>query len=550
MLADVEEPTAPFGLVNIQGDGSAVEETRQPLDAELAQRIRRQAQRHGVSAAALFHLAWALVVGKAAGKEDVVFGTVLLGRMQGQAGAERALGLFINTLPVRVGWAGRSVEETLRQVHIHLTGLMNHEHARLSLATRCSAVPAETPLFSSLLNYRHSRQISSAERSENWQGLEVLTSVERTNYPLGMSVTDLGVGFELVAQTDKKVGPSRVCDMMQQALIQLTDALAEHSNRPACELNLLGKQENKLLTQWAAASSNYPDTHPIHGLFERQAAQHPEAIAVIFEDRQLSYRELNSRANRLAHYLIRQGVQPETRVGIAVERSIEMVVGLLAILKAGGAYVPIDPDYPADRIAHILADSGVELLLTQSHLRERLPVAEIQSLIELDVLDLQSGIDCQSAGATRWQQSRLCDLHLRFHRQAQGCAALPSQRQPFVERHRKLVPFRPQRCLDVISLLRLRFFRLGNFRCSMHRWSSGGGAFLDEPFAGGFSAIAARSTRDGSESDPFGVRPIGADEKYLCGIPGVTSGDFRWRGVGAGKIAFLDRTLGRCNNRS
>ena len=117
-------------------------------------------------------------------------------------------------------------------------------------------------------------------------------------------------------------------------------------------------------------TQRYPAAQPIHHLIERQAEATPEATALVFKNQSLIYAELNTRANRLAHYLIDLGVKPETRVGIAMERSIEMVVGLLAILKAGGAYVPLDPDYPSDRLAYMVEDSGIELLLTQQHLRD------------------------------------------------------------------------------------------------------------------------------------------------------------------------------------
>ncbi|MFM9272239.1 amino acid adenylation domain-containing protein, partial [Halomonas elongata] len=127
---------------------------------------------------------------------------------------------------------------------------------------------------------------------------------------------------------------------------------------------------------------------PIHHLIEHQAATAPEGTALLFEDQSCSYAELNVRANRLAHYLIGVGVKPEIRVGIAMERSIEMVVGLLAILKAGGAYVPLDLDYPSERLAYIAEDSGIELLLTQQHSRESLPVIDGLGVVELDRLDV------------------------------------------------------------------------------------------------------------------------------------------------------------------
>ncbi len=156
----MDEPTAPFGLTDVRGDGSGVEEARSLVDAGLARRLRKTARALGVSAASVFHLAWALVLARVSGREDVVFGTVLLGRMQGGEGADRVLGPCINTLPIRIHVGEKSAQESVRQTHTVLAQLMRHEHASLAVAQRCSAVAANAPLFSALLNYRHSQDAS------------------------------------------------------------------------------------------------------------------------------------------------------------------------------------------------------------------------------------------------------------------------------------------------------------------------------------------------------------------------------------------------------
>ncbi|MDR5873395.1 non-ribosomal peptide synthetase [Vreelandella gomseomensis] len=386
-LGDVEEPTAPFGLLDVRGDGSGIEEIRLPLTAELAQQVRQQAQRHGVSTATLFHLAWAQVLSKTTGRDDVVFGTLLFGRMQGSEGAERALGMFINTLPIRIRLGAKSVGGCLRQTHSELAELLNHEHASLGLAQRCSGVGGGSPLFSTLLNYRYSALEENAT-SRAWEGMKALGNRGRTNYPIVMSVDDFGEGFQLVAQVSHKLGAQRLCDYMCAALVGIVNSLQKAPQQSLSDISLLGKDERQLLNEWGESLLQHPSGQPVHRMIECQAMKTPEAMALIFSEHRLSYGELNIRANRLAHYLIGLGVRPETRVGIAVERSIEMVVGLLAVLKAGGAYVPLDPDYPTERLAYIAEDSGIELLLTQQFLREILPVSESLSVIELDQLDV------------------------------------------------------------------------------------------------------------------------------------------------------------------
>lgn len=387
-LGDMEESTAPFGLLDVRGDGSEIEEVSVSLEVELAQQVRQQAQQYGVSTASLFHLAWALVLSKTIGRDDVVFGTVLFGRMQGIEGAERALGMFINTLPVRITMESQGVDECLRQTHDALSELMHHEHASLGLAQRCSGLPGGTPLFTSLLNYRYSAPQQEGHPIHTCEGMTVLGGQERTNYPITMSVDDLGNGFQLVGQVSRMIGAQRLCDYLETAIADIVKNLQARPQRAMRDIELLNKTEQHQLQAWGMNTQHYSDAPPIHHLIERNAAATPEAPALIFEDQSLSYAELNSRVNRLAHYLIGLGVQPESRVGIAVERSTEMVVGLMGILKAGGTYVPLDPDYPIERLAYMVEDSGVELLLTQQHLRDTLPVAESLNVIELDQLDI------------------------------------------------------------------------------------------------------------------------------------------------------------------
>ena len=387
-LGDVDEPTAPFGLLDIRGDGSDIEEVRLPLEAELARQVRQQAQRHGVSTASLFHLAWALVLSKTTGRDDVVFGTLLFGRMQGTEGSAQALGMFINTLPVRIGLGANGVADCLRRTHDVLTELLHHEHASLALAQRCSSLPGGAPLFSTLLNYRYSTPQAKGTARRVWAGMEALGGKDRTNYPITMSVDDLGNGFQLVGQVSRIIGAQRLCDYLSAAIEGIVENLQAVPQQPISEISLLRTDEQLLLSGWGENTQQYSETVPIYQLIEQQAAEIPDAPALVFAGQSLSYAELNTRANRLAHYLVGLGVKPETRVGIAVERSIEMVVGLLGILKAGGAYVPLDPDYPSDRLAYMVEDSGIELLLTQQHLRESLRVAESLNVIELDQLDV------------------------------------------------------------------------------------------------------------------------------------------------------------------
>ncbi|WP_273945553.1 AMP-binding protein, partial [Burkholderia pseudomallei] len=279
------------------------------------------------------------------------------GRMQGGAQSDRALGLFINTLPVRMRVAQTGVEASVKETHAQLAELMRHEHAPLVLAQRCSGVPAQTPLFTSLLNYRYGLRHRADAATPGGDDIELLSARERTNYPLTLSVDDLGQDFSLTVQVSGHVDPQRVCAFMETALEQLAQALGE---QPQCDiggLDVLPRSEREqMVYAWNATERDYPIEQCIHQLFEAQVDRKPEAIALTFEGQRLSYAELNARANRLAHYLQARGVGPGRLVALCAERGIEMVVGLLAILKAGGAYVPLDPAYASDRLRGIVED--------------------------------------------------------------------------------------------------------------------------------------------------------------------------------------------------
>ncbi|CAM3876812.1 Linear gramicidin synthase subunit C [Pseudomonas reidholzensis] len=415
-LADIDAPTLPFGLSDVQGDGRDMQEVKLPLPGPLALRLRRQARQLGISVASLFQLAWARVLGAASGQDRVVFGTVLLGRLQGGEGAERALGMFINTLPLRVDLADVSLREGVQAVHQGLSALLAHEHASLALAQRCSGVAAPLPLFSAMLNYRHGGE-ATAEQRQAWQGIEVIEGKERTNYPLSLNVDDLGEGFRLVAMTPAHIGAARICGQMSQVLEALVEGLEQQPDRPLQGLPVLQAQERqRVLAGFNDTARDYDLEQTLHGLIEAQVERSPDALAVRGEEGELSYRQLNEQANRLAHHLIGLGVKPDDRVAICVERGLSMVVGLLAILKAGGAYVPVDPDYPAERIRHMLSDSAPVAVLVHAATRG---VTDTAQVIDLD----QPSWQTQSAANPR--VVGLTPRHLAYVIYTSGSTGLP-----------------------------------------------------------------------------------------------------------------------------
>ncbi|MBV9110545.1 MAG: amino acid adenylation domain-containing protein, partial [Gemmatimonadetes bacterium] len=383
MLGDVDEPTAPFGLREVRGDGLGLEERTLRVEEGLGGRLRERARALGVSVAAVCHVAWAQVLAATSGRDDVVFGTVLFGRMQSGEGAERVLGPFINTLPVRIGVGDEGAEASVLRTQALLASLVRHEHASLALAQQSSGVPAPEPLFSALFNYRHA---GGGGRTGSARGpRQALHVMERSNYPLNLAVNDWGDRFSLQVQAEAEVGAERVCALMHTALAGLVEALEVAPGRAIGSIGVLPEAERALVLEaWNDTAAEVPADRCIHELFEAQVERTPDAVAVRFEEASLTYRELNARANRLAHHLRGHGVGPEVRVGVMMERSLEMVVSLLAVLKAGGAYVPLDPGLPAERLAYMLDDSAVPVLLTQERLRAVLPARDGVRVVSVD----------------------------------------------------------------------------------------------------------------------------------------------------------------------
>jgi aryl carrier-like protein len=391
MLQDIDTPSLPFGLKDVHGQGDNVSTSHQSLPQDLNDRLRRQAKQLGVSVASLCHLAWAQVISRTCEVNRVVFGTVLFGRMDSGQGSDSAMGLFINTLPLRVDLTG-TVRESVLQTHERLASILEHEHASLALAQRCSNVPKGTPLFSAILNYRHNTP-SSDETSLD-TGIEYLESQERTNYPFALSAEDYGVSLGLTAEVVQPYSPSRICGYMQQALESLASALECAPDMNTYELNILPEDERELLLHaWNTTRQDYPEHLCIHHLFEQHVERNPQATALVFEGRSMTYAELNERANTLAHYLIGLGVQPGSVVAICVERSFAMAVGVLAILKAGGAYVPLDPAYASERLRDILIDSSPDILVADTHGQQilRETIQPSTTVVDPNVIEADSG---------------------------------------------------------------------------------------------------------------------------------------------------------------
>jgi natural product biosynthesis luciferase-like monooxygenase protein len=319
-------------------------------------------------------VAWALVLSAFSAQDDVVYGLTRACRRSSIEGADRILGLFINTVPMRVKLPSElPVLELCRQLRDQQIELRRFEHTPLVDILRTSDVPRGQPLFESIIVFNSQTDDARLKSfGQEWQRRD-FTLHDQTNFPFNVMAYD---GSQLTFKLSydpscfAPASVERIADLMQAILISIAD-------RPETRLGdlprLPSEDARSTLRIWNDTATPLPGPHCVHEAFEAQADRTPDKVALVDGARSLTYRELDRRANHLAKALIAQGAKPDQMVGIYVERSIEMLVGLLGILKAGAAYVPMDPSYPSERIALMLEDTQAPLVVTTTNLAGSLP---------------------------------------------------------------------------------------------------------------------------------------------------------------------------------
>jgi amino acid adenylation domain-containing protein len=349
------------------------------LSVTLTSSMRRLAQQHQLTPNTFLQGAWGLLLSRYSGEQEVVFGATRACRRSVIHQAESMAGPFINTLPLRLDVPSETrLLPWLKRLRAQWVEMREYEHSPLVKVQEWSGMGAGKPLFESIAVFEN-YQLNSVLRAEGgaWNNRE-FRLLGATNYPLTITGY-LGPELLLRFAYDRSRFDDATMARMLGHLQTLLEGIVADTGQRLSELSLLTDVERyQLLQEWNDTTTDYPRNHGIHQLFEAQAEQTPEAIALVFEGQQLTYRELNSRANQLAHHLTKRGVGPEVLVGICMERSVELIVGLLGILKTGGAYVPLDPAYPRERLAFLLEDSRVPVLLTQEVLMDRLPEQAVE----------------------------------------------------------------------------------------------------------------------------------------------------------------------------
>ncbi|WP_438281677.1 amino acid adenylation domain-containing protein, partial [Pseudomonas alabamensis] len=348
------------------GDGSGHASLHLELDARDTERLQVFAKACKVTVNTVLQASWLLLLQRYTGQPTVAFGATVAGRPADLRDAEQQIGLFINTLPVIAQpRADLTLGQWLQQVQVQNLGLREFEHTPLFDVQRWAGRAGEA-LFDTILVFENYPVAEVLQRSAP-EGLSFgeLEQHEQTNYPLTLSV---GMGERLSLHFSHDRAHFGAADMARigEQLLHLLESLPDAADCRLDHLSLFDEvQRQATLAEWNPAPQRFDSAQCLHQLIEAQATRVPDAIAVSLDGQQLSYAQLNARANQLARALVEQGIGAETLVGLAVERGLEMIVGLLAILKAGGAYVPLDPAYPQDRLAYMIEDSGLQSVLTQ-----------------------------------------------------------------------------------------------------------------------------------------------------------------------------------------
>ncbi|WGS40283.1 amino acid adenylation domain-containing protein [Burkholderia sp. JSH-S8] len=364
------------------------------LDGERADGLRAIARASGTSTFMVVLAAYALLLSRYSNQQDLVIGSPIANRRSSMT--EPLIGFFANMLALRVDLSGNPTfgELLARVKRVALDGYSRQEipFEQVVDSLKLERNLSRTPVFQAVFAYEKAQP-----HAVNFPGLvatPVSVETHTAKFDLTLHIQDADDGLAGSLEYNLDLFDAVTIDRMADHFRTLLDAVIADPDRPLGGLSLTSDAERNLLSvEWNRTETDFGDAaaQPLHRLFEQQVERTPDAVAAVYDDEALTYAELNLRANRLAHHLIELGVAPDALVGVAMERSLDMIVALLAILKAGGAYVPVDPDYPAERVRFMIDHAQLRWLLTQQHLLAALPDSDARVIaVDTDALDLDA----------------------------------------------------------------------------------------------------------------------------------------------------------------
>ncbi|MFA0812571.1 amino acid adenylation domain-containing protein, partial [Microbulbifer epialgicus] len=402
-FADFSEPSR----IAVAVTAPAVPETlRLNLPDSLAAALNGEARRLGATINTMIQAVWGLLLGSLTHRDDVVFGSTVSGRPPELPGVERMVGLFINTIPVRLRLRPEETfEELILRLQAQQSALLDHQHLGLSEIQR---ITGSGELFDTLVVFENF-PVGNGDESTDNETLQVELHShhggDTSHYPVGLALIP-GRPYQLKLSYRPDVFDRAAIERLGRRYQRLLETLVYQPQQRVAHVQLLDERELTQLCQWNNTTQSVLPTLLPEGLARRAQAA-PDATAVVFEGELLSYGELEARANRLAHSLIANGIGPESIVGVALPRSLDLVVALCAVLKAGAAYLPLDIGYPADRIADMIEDASPECILTHGNLAGRL--SSRTPLLELDDANFCRRL-AQAPAASPTDVTRLCPL--------------------------------------------------------------------------------------------------------------------------------------------
>ncbi len=407
-LAGLEQPTLVGAAERTPQAAIPIKQTVE-LAAELTAALQRQARRHGLTLNVFLNAGWALTLASVVGRDDVVFGSTVAGRPAAVEHVEQSIGLFLNTLPVRVALSPReSVLELLQRMQAERTALMAHEHVGLADLQRVSGHRQLFDTLYVLQNFAGGAQPGDALSERH--GIAEADGDDATHYALALVIAP---GERLRVTLDRR--PDVLDDERAAALLDrfaaLLSQLADDLDAPLASLDVLAPAERAMLTgEWDATRRELGD-ETIAELLDERIAQTPDALALVFGEERLTYGELGARINRIARLLLANGAAPERVVALALRRSSDMVAALFAVLQTGAAYLPLDLDYPAQRLALLLDDARPVCLVTSADAAPSLPDCDVPRVLldegQLDALAPQPLTDAERPGFARGRAQRL-----------------------------------------------------------------------------------------------------------------------------------------------
>ena len=349
------------------------------LNLESTQALKMIAKKNRITLNTVVQGAWSLLLSRYSGEQDVVFGATLSGRPAELRGVERMVGMFINTLPLRV----RVSEDAdllpwLQQLQTQQLEIRQYEYSSLAKIQRCSDIEPGQPLFESIVVFENYPIDDAGKRSLQ---VENIRYREQSNYPLALLVLPADQLRLLIIFDQARFDPETVRRMLDH-LQTLLSGIAANPSRKLADLPLMDTLESgQILVEWNNTDSSPGPVVLVHDRMAAAAQETPDKTAVVASDDSISYAVLDQLSSQLAHHILRQGIKPGTPVGLYVDRSVKMVVGIFGILKAGCAYVPLDPSYPAQRISFILNDTQSPVVVTQPHLSPQLALTGVSCIV-------------------------------------------------------------------------------------------------------------------------------------------------------------------------